>query len=380
MRGSFHLGHIAGIEIGVNYTWIIAFIIISWSLAKGFFPQQAPGYSTAIYWILGMLSSILLFVAVLLHELAHSLYARSRGIPVSSIILFIFGGVSNITQEAQRPRDESLMALFGPLTSLVLAAIAWGVLKVIGNSSTPLGAMLYYLALVNFLLAIFNMLPGYPLDGGRVLRAIIWGVIKNVVRATNIAAMVGQVFGWVLVGYGVFIIFGGNFINGIWIAFIGWFLSNAATASKQEATLREHLKGVRVRDVMQANLETVSPGMAVADLVRGYFIQRGRRAFAVAEDGRLVGIVTLTDVKSIPQEKWPDTKVAEIMTRTPLYSVAKDDELQSAFNLIAGHDLNQVLVLEDGRLVGLLTRADIMRYLHLSHELRFPAGPPPTPK
>ncbi|MFH0941551.1 MAG: site-2 protease family protein [Chloroflexota bacterium] len=375
MRGSFRLGRIAGIEIGVNYTWLAAFAIISWSQAEYFFPQQVPGYSPVIYWLLGMLSAILLFAAVLLHELAHSLYARSRGIPVNSIVFFIFGGVSNISQEAQRPRDEFLMALFGPLTSLAIAAIAWGIWQFAGKTPGPLGATLYYLAFINLLLAIFNLLPGYPLDGGRVLRAIIWGATGSITRATNVAATVGQVFGWLLVGYGVFAIFSGNFLGGIWIAFIGWFLGGAATSSKQETTLKEHLKGVRVRDVMEANPETVSPRMLVADLVRDFFFQRGRRAVVVAEDGKALGIITPTDVKGIPQEKWPGTQVAGIMTRSPLYSVAKDDELQSAFNLIAEHDLNQVLVLEDGRVAGLLSRADIMRYLHLSRELRFPARP-----
>lgn len=379
MRGSFRLGRIAGIEIGVNYTWIIAFIIISWSLASSFFPQQVPGYSQVVYWTLGALSAVFLFIAVLLHELAHSLYARSRGIPVSSIVFFIFGGVSNITQEAQRPRDEFFMALFGPLTSLVLAAIGWGVLTVFNITATPLGAMLLYLALINLLLAVFNLLPGYPLDGGRVLRAIIWGITKNVEKATNAAAVVGQIFGWGLVGFGVYRTVGGDFVNGIWIAFIGWFLMNAASSSKQETTLREHLKGVRVRDVMQVNPETASPGMTVADLVRDYFIQRGKPAVAVTEEGRLEGIVTLTNVKAVPQDRWPLTRVADIMTRQPLYSVGKDDELQSAFNLIAEHDLNQVLVLENSRLIGLLTRADILRYLHLSRELRFPAAPPQAP-
>jgi CBS domain-containing protein len=224
------------------------------------------------------------------------------------------------------------------------------------------------------------MLPAYPLDGGRVFRAAVWGVTGNMARSTTIAATVGQVFGWGLVAFGVYaIIFRGD-LGGIWLAFIGWFLSNAASASKQETSLRENLKGVRVRDVMQPNPETVSSGVTVADLVRDYFFQRGRRAVAVTEDDRLAGIITLTNVKTVPQDRWPDTRIADIMTRSPLYSVGKDDELQSAFNVIAERDLNQVLVLEGGRVVGMLSRADILRYLHLSRELRFPAGLPPMRK
>lgn len=372
MRGSFRLGQIAGIEIGIHYTWLLAFAIISWSLAEGFFPHQYPGWSGGAYWGTGMLAALLLFVSVLLHELAHSLYARSRGMPVHSIVFFIFGGVSNITSEAQRPRDEFFMALFGPLTSLALAALFWGLLQLTSPTGSPLEATLSYLALINALLAAFNLLPGFPLDGGRVLRAIIWGATGSLARATFTTATVGQVFAWLLGGYGVFSIFGGNLLGGIWLAFIGWFLHGAASASKQDITLREHLKGVRVRDVMEVNPETVDPRMRVEDLVRDFFFQRGRRAVAVTEGERLSGIITLTDIKKLPQEKWPQARVAEIMTRSPLYRVAKDDDLQSAFKLIAEHDLNQVMVMEGVRVAGLLSRADILRYLHLSRELRFP--------
>ena len=376
MRGSFRLGRIAGIEIGVHYTWLLAFVVISWSLAEGLFPQQYPGWSRGAYWGTGMLAALLLFVSVLLHELAHSLYARSRGLPVHSIVFFIFGGVSNIASEAQRPHDEFFIALFGPLTSLVLAALFWALLQLTGPRGDPLEATLSYLALINALLAAFNLLPGFPLDGGRVLRAVIWGVTGSMSRATGIAATVGQVFAWILIGYGVFSMFTGNVLGGIWIAFIGWFLNGAASASKQEVTLKEHLKGVRVRDVMELNPETISPQMLVEDLVRDFFFQRGRRAVAVTENDRLLGIITLTDVKGLSQEKWPQTQVAEIMTSSPIYSVAKDDDLQSAFGLIAEHDLNQVPVMDSGMVAGLLSRADIVRYLHLSRELRFPGKPP----
>ena len=369
MKGSLRLGRIAGIEIGIHYTWLLAFILITWSLAQGFFPQAYPGWGPGTYWITGILAALLLFVSVLLHELAHSLVAQARGLPVRSITLFIFGGVSNLKEEAKKPAIEFTMTIVGPLTSLALAVIFWGLSQLIDAPSSPAAAMLNYLWQINALLAAFNLLPGFPLDGGRVLRSILWGTTGNLVRATNIAATVGRFFGWALIAFGVFQLLQGNFLGGLWIAFIGWFLSSAADASRRDVTLREHLSGVPVREVMDPGTETVSPETSVEEVVRGAFLQGHRRAVPVGRDDRLVGIVTLTDVKELPQPKWAQTSVEEIMTRQPLYRVTPDDDLNSAMRLIAQHDINQVLVLREGRLVGLLNRADIIRHLQLSQEL-----------
>lgn len=369
MKASLRLGRIAGIEIGIHYTWLLAFILIAWSLAQGFFPQVYPGWSLTTYWITGIVAALLLFVSVLLHELAHSLVAQARGLPVRSITLFIFGGVSNLEEEAERPAVEFAMTIVGPLTSLVLAGIFWGLRQLIETPDSPLAAMLSYLWQINALLAAFNLLPGFPLDGGRVLRSILWGTTGDLVKATNIAATVGRLFGWGFIAFGVFQLLQGNFLGGLWIAFIGWFLSSAADASRREITLREHLSGVPVREVMDPNTETVSPQTPVEEVVRAIFLQGRRRAVPVCQDDRLVGIVTLTDVKELAQTKWAQTPVAEIMTRQPLYHVIPDDDLNSAMRMIAQHDINQVLVLSEGRLVGLLNRADIIRHLQLSQDL-----------
>jgi len=369
VKGSLRLGRIAGIEIGIHYTWLLAFILITWSLAQGFFPSEYPRWGPGTYWITGILAALLLFVSVLLHELAHSLVAQARGLPVRSITLFIFGGVSNLEEEAKKPAIEFTMTIVGPLTSLALAVIFWGLSQLIDTPSSPAAAMLNYLWQINALLAAFNLLPGFPLDGGRVLRSILWGTTGNLVRATNIAATVGRFFGWALIAFGVFQLLQGNFLGGLWIAFIGWFLSSAADASRRDVTLREHLSGVPVREVMDPGTETVSPETSVEEVVRGAFLQGHRRAVPVGRDDRLVGIVTLTDVKELPQPKWAQTSVEEIMTRQPLYRVTPDDDLNSAMRLIAQHDINQVLVLREGRLVGLLNRADIIRHLQLSQEL-----------
>jgi len=370
MRSSIRLFRIAGIDIGIHYTWIFIFVLVAWSLAQGFFPQAYPGWSTTTYWVTGFVASLLLFVSVLLHELAHSLVARARGLPVRSITLFIFGGVSNLEEEPQQPRVEFVMAIVGPLTSLVLAGICWGLFQLMAGESTPVVAALFYLALINALLAGFNLLPAFPLDGGRVLRSILWGATGNLVKATNIAAISGRVFSWLFIGYGVYeLLWVGNLFGGLWIAFIGWFLGNAADTSRREVGLREQLTGVRVQDVMDPSPVAISPATSVWDLVRDTFRQYRRRAVPVSDGNQAVGIITFTDVRELPQERWAQTPVEEIMTRTPLYSVAPEDDLSSAMKLIAQHDINQVLVLKSGQLVGLLSRADIIQYLQLSQEL-----------
>ncbi len=210
LRGSFRLGRIFGIEIRIHYTWLLIFFLVAWSLAQGFFPETNPEWDTATYWITGIVASLLLFVSVLLHELAHSLVAQAQGIPVRSITLFIFGGVSRIEKEAEKPKAEFVMAIVGPLTSLALAGLFWGLLQIVQNSDSQLAAILLYLALINALLAAFNLLPGFPLDGGRILRSILWSTTGNLTKATNIAATVGRLLGWALIAFGVFQLFGGK--------------------------------------------------------------------------------------------------------------------------------------------------------------------------
>ncbi len=369
MKSSLRLFRIAGIEVGIHYTWVFIFILVSWSLAQGFFPQQYPGWDTASYWITGVLAALVLFLSVLLHELAHSLVARARGMPVSSITLFIFGGVSNLEEEPEKPRAEFAMAIVGPLTSLLLAGAFWGLTQLVENRESPLAAMLSYLALINFILGVFNLLPGFPLDGGRVLRSILWGSTGSLSRATNIAATVGRYFGWGLIALGLFQALAGNFLGGLWIAFIGWFLSSSADASRKEVTLREHLSGIKVKDLMDPHQETISPDTTVEEVVWGIFRKHRGRAVPVCRDGKLAGIVTITDVRELPQSRWADTAVSEIMTRKPLYTVSPDDDLQAAMKLIAQHDINQVLIDRQGQCAGLLSRAHIIEHLQFNQEM-----------
>jgi Zn-dependent protease/CBS domain-containing protein len=382
MRGSFTIGRIAGIEIGVHYTWLIIFFLIAWSLAAGLFPQLFPGWSSSAYWIVGVASAFLLFISVLIHELCHSLVAIHRGMKVHSIVLFIFGGVSNLEGEPERASVEFVMSIAGPLSSLALGGIFYGIafaLASSGDNSSPLFAVMYYMAFVNILLAIFNILPGFPLDGGRVLRSIIWGATRSLKTATVIAGNIGRVFGWALIAAGILLIFGVGFqigflvfqglISGIWLIFIGWFLTNAADNAMREQSLRQALAGVHVKDVMDRTPECVSPATSVESIVHESFIQRGRRALPICTESGLVGIVTLADVKRLPQERWANTPVQEIMTRNPLLSVNENDDLNNALNILGENGLNQIPVMSNGHLVGLLSRSDVIRYLQTRKEL-----------
>ncbi|MFH1169560.1 MAG: site-2 protease family protein [Chloroflexota bacterium] len=381
MKSSFKLARIAGIDIGIHYTWLLAFFLFAWLLGQGI-SQSHPGWGQTTFWTIGIIAALLLFLSVLVHEMAHSLVAKARGMSVDSITLFIFGGVSNISSEAEKPKTEFLMAVVGPLTSLVLGLVLWAVAGLASGTSvsfselftgskftTPAQALIGYLAYINMALAAFNLLPGFPLDGGRVLRSILWGATGNMVKATNAAATVGQALAWVLIAFGVYQMLGGNFLPGLWMAFIGWFLNSAASANRREVTLQEHFHGVRVRAVMDTNPDTVTPDTTIQDLVKNVFLQRGHRAAPVHENDRLVGMITISDIKALPQQKWEETPVSAIMTRQPIYSVNIDDDLGSAFRLLAQHSLNQIPVLDEGRLVGLLSRADVIRYLQLSQEL-----------
>ncbi len=383
MKSSFRLFRIAGIDIGIHYTWIFIFIFFSWSLAQAYFPEAYPGSSTLAYWVTGIIATIMIFVSVLIHEMAHSLVARARGLPVNSITLFILGGVSNLEEEPAQPSVEFNMAIIGPATSLILAVIFWAITSAamgriitiseifagISNASLVI-AVISYLALINLFLGAFNLIPGFPLDGGRVLRSILWGSTGNLVKATNIAGIVGQIFGWILIGVGLFFIFWiGSLFTGLWLAFIGWFLNSSADASRKEVALRERLSLVKVREMVNPNPEIIGPQISVDEMVKNVFNMRHGRAVPVCQNEKLVGIVTITDVKKVPQESWAVTPVEQIMTRDPLYTVSPEDNVNTAMKLLVQHDINQVLVKQGEKCAGLLSRADIINHLHFTQEL-----------
>ncbi|HEX8967847.1 MAG TPA: site-2 protease family protein [Chloroflexota bacterium] len=373
MRSTFNLGRVAGIEIGIHYTWLLAFALISWSLAEGYFPTTLPHASQLTYWLMGIAGALLLVGSVLLHELSHSLVARQRGLRVDSITLFIFGGVSNLSSDATRPADEFVVAGVGPLTSLVLAGLSWALGYVFHNSIDIVAALLGYLAFANATLGVFNLVPGFPLDGGRVLRGVLWAVTGSLRKATRVASYTGQAIGYVLILLGVSSLLGGDVLSGLWIAFIGWFLSGAAESTRQEQAVREVLSGIAVRLVMNTSPPVASPRATVESFVFERAVQHGERAVLIVEAGRLLGLVTLADVKRVDRDLWATTPLAEIMSSADLQTVTPETDVATALELMTTRAIHQVPVLADGQVVGMISRAEILEMLQVRAELDLPA-------
>jgi Zn-dependent protease len=369
MQGSFKVGTVAGIEVRVHYTWLLALFFISWSLAVGYFPSTNRSLSASTDWVLGVAAALLLFASVLVHELGHSLVATARGLRVENITLFIFGGISSIAQEATSARDEFLVAVVGPLISLLLAAVFW-VIAQATPAASAVGALAGYLAFTNLLLGLFNIVPGFPLDGGRVLRSIVWALTGDMARATRVASYVGQVFAFLLIAWGVVQVLGGDLFGGLWIAFIGWFLNTGAEGSRQQLAVRSVLDGVPVTTVMDASPAVASPGLSVRDFVMEHALRRGHRALPVVEDGRLVGIVSVADARHVEQDAWGATPVSAVMTRMPLKTLPPEADLAAAMELMVENSIHQVPIVRDGTLVGMVSRADVMRYMKLGPTLQ----------
>lgn len=365
---TFRIGRIFGVEVGIHASWLLIFALVTWSLAVGYFPSVLPDVGRTEALVLGIVAAMLLFASVLLHELAHSLVARARGLDARSITLFLFGGVSNLGGESKRPLTEFVVAVVGPLTSLVVAGLAFGAAGLFGAGTRP-GVVADYLATVNLLLGLFNLLPGFPLDGGRVLRALVWNATGSLRRATEVAVRVGQLVAYGFFAWGFWRVLDGELLSGLWIAAIGWFIHGAASAWLQQVVIDQRLRGVRVRDVLRPDPSFVLPGESVARLVEEIMLPGYRRAVPVV-DGRVVGIVTLSDVRAVPPERRASTTVAEIMGgRDGVRTVGLDDSLLDALEALGVGDFEQLPVVDGGRPVGLLTRGDIVRAIQVREEL-----------
>ena len=368
MRNSIRLFTIAGIEVGIHYSWLIIFGLVTLLISQYVLPDQVGGLSAVEYVILGAITSLLLFASVLVHELAHSFVAKARGLNARSITLFVFGGVSNLTGEPESPRTEFLVAIVGPITSFVLAGLMFVLATVVDEPRFD--AVVSYLFFINLGLGLFNLVPGFPLDGGRVLRAVLWATTHNLRRATQWAANVGKLTAWALFGLGLLLFVQGDLLNGVWFAAIAWFLNTAASASIEQVVLEERLGRVKARDVVRPIEVTVSPGISVAELVERYMLPSNLRAVAVTDNTRLVGVVTISDVMRVPFAQRGQVAVAQIMGgRDGLYTVSGDTGVLQAIDLLAEHDLEQVPVLDGGQLIGMLSRADVMRQLQLREAL-----------
>ncbi len=374
--GSFRVAKIFGIDIEIHFSWLFILGLVSWTLAENVFPDRYDTWSTAEYWTIGVIAALLLFVTVLVHELAHAVVALRRGLPVPRITLFIFGGVSEIAKQPETAKAEFTIAAAGPAMSFVIAAISGAIVLLAGGVNEKIEGIFGYLAIVNLMLGVFNLVPGFPLDGGRVLRSIIWGRTKNFRKATQSAASVGEFVAYGMIGLGFFLALTGPLLNGLWFMFIGWFLLGAARTETQQLQLDTILKPLRARSVMHADFVNVQPGISVQEVVDAYMLGKGERSVMVANDGAVLGILTVTDVQRVPREEWANTPAQRIMTpREKVATVLADTPALEVMQLIADRRLNQVPVLEDGRMVGIITRRELLDRIQLAGTLA-PDGSP----
>jgi Zn-dependent protease len=365
MRGNISLGRIFGIPLRLHYTWFIIFALVTISLVVN--PLVEPPYPpVAQRLILGMLTSLLFFASIVTHELAHSILAIRNNISVKEITLFVFGGVSQITKEATHPRAELSIAIVGPLTSLALAGIFYGLHLLLASTNQILAAsLMWWLAWINVVLAVFNLIPGFPLDGGRIFRAIVWVRTHDYHRATLIATKVGRGIAYAFIAGGVaLILILHAWFNGLWLILIGWFLNYTARASYQQVLLRHALIGVTVRQVTDYASPLLPPHMNLTELVEQYVSLTGRSCFLISWGTELEGMVTLQQIKTVPRTRWATTTVQNIMTPASKLKVAyADQDLLSVLQEMNGESANHIAVIEAGKVIGMTSREDIARFL-----------------
>jgi len=369
MEGNVKLGTIWGIPIGLHLSWFLIFALLTWSLASGYFPEEYPGLSSGVHIILGLITSLLFFGSVLAHELGHAYVALRNQIPVKRITLFIFGGVAQIGQEPRSAGTEFWVAIAGPLVSLAVGLLFGGI-WLLDQNIPVLAAPSIYLLRINLMLALFNMIPGFPLDGGRVLRAIVWKFTGSFPRATRVASVTGQVVAFGFIGLGIFTIFNGNLMNGLWLAFIGWFLQNAAASTYSQTTMPNLLRDIKVNQVMARDCTRVPSLTPISQLVEERILNGGERCFFIADNGKLQGMLTLRDIAQIPQPKWRFTTTNQAMVPFDrLVRVSPDTELLAALQTMDDANVAQVPVVSGSELVGLLSREQVVHYLRTRAEL-----------
>jgi Zn-dependent protease/CBS domain-containing protein len=363
------LGKILGIQIGLDYSWFVIFALLTWMLADSYYPDEFKNWSPLLYWLTGAVTAIMLFVSVLLHELGHSVIALRYKVPVRSITLFLFGGVAQVGAEPPSAVAELLIAIAGPFVSLVLAVFFYAVQPAVSGVE-PLLGLTKYLAYINMALVLFNLIPGYPLDGGRVFRAIVWAITGSMNRSTVIAANVGRFCALLLIFTGTFQMFSGNLGGGLWIALIGWFLDNAASVQIQQVTLRGLLTGHRVSQAMSTRYAVVPETLTLRQLVDEQILGSGQRCFLVNRGDETLGLITLHRVKEVPRQKWATTSAADVMLPFEQLKCADPDtELWSALQNMDRDGVNQMPVVRAQQVVGMLSRDDAITFLRTLQEL-----------
>jgi Zn-dependent protease len=368
----FRIGSIFGFEIRIDLSWFIILFLIIWSFSVAVFPQALPGLTTTTYLIMGISGALVFFASLLAHELSHSLVAKAKGIEVEGITLFVFGGIARTKSEATSPGDEFQIAGVGPLASFVIAALLWGSARVwtIAGGGEEVAIVLDYLGFLNLVLAVFNLLPGFPLDGGRVFRSIVWKVTGSLDRATKVATTGGRWLGWVLIGLGILQVFQGLTMPGLWMVFIGWFLRNAAESSYQQHRIRDVLAGVRADQTMSPSPQTVPADATLQRMMDEVFMRSRYVAFPVVDGAETIGLVTLHQLREVPREKWADTTVRDMMLPLdPSLVVAPEENMMVVMDRLRSSAAGRVVVMQDGRLVGIITARDVTHWLERARQL-----------
>lgn len=374
MKSQIKLGTVFGVELGLHYSWIVIALLITFSLVAQFHAENRD-WSEPVVWTIAVITGVLFFACLFAHELSHALVAKARGLPIHKITLFLLGGVAQIEKEASDAKTEFWMAIVGPFTSgilgLILLALAWlSGWTPRASAATPGTALLVWLGYINLALGAFNMIPGFPLDGGRVLRAALWWGTGDAERSTRIAARVGQLIAVVFIGFGIFQFFQGAGLGGLWIAFIGWFLLQAAGATYLQVQAGGLLRGLRVKDVMSTDYRSVDPNTSLQEFVHEQLLRSGKRCFLVVENGRMLGLITPNEIRETDPASWPLRRVGDVMRKADkVHSISPDMPALEALETMGRQDVHQLPVMSDGRLAGIVTRAHILQVLQSRAEI-----------
>lgn len=372
MMGGFKLGKIFGFEVNIDWSWLLIFFLVVYSLAAGYFPTVYPGLGSTANWLMGIIAALLLFASVLVHEFSHSLVARSYGTEIKGITLFLFGGVSQAAEEPKKASEEFWMTIAGPVTSFALAAFFY-VLGDIGLAykwPAPVVAVCGYLAFINFLLGVFNLVPGFPLDGGRVLRSIIWGSTGDLNKATRYASMSGQIVGYLLMGFGFANMLMGGLVGGLWLVFIGWFLTGAARSSYEQLQMRQALSGVPVEQVMTTDVPVIPSETSVRSFVDSQLLRNEYSCYPVTDGEDVIGVVGAEEVRAVPSNHWDTVTVGEIAHRVDgAYKIAKSDDAWNALIKLASENVCRLMVVDGDRLQGTVGRDSLFRLVQMKMRL-----------
>lgn len=370
MSGTFRIGRLFGFEINVHWSWLFIFFLVTWTFSTGVLHEFYPEWTSARRWTVGSAISLIFFISILLHEMSHSVVARHYGISVTSITLFVFGGVSNLTREPANARQEFWIAIVGPLTSMALSLVFTVAYFALNPIEQGAGGVAANLALINVAIGVFNLVPGFPLDGGRVLRSVFWARKRNLLRATRTASTVGTTVAYLIMAIGVASFFAVSVVAGIWFFLIGNFLRLASSESYQQVFLDEALKGVPASSVARQDYVTVPPDMTLAELAEDHVLAGHGRCFPVVVADELIGLVTLDDLRHVPREDWPKTTVYRAMTPfSRLRTVSLRDDLPQVLAEMAAGDINQVPLIEGKQLLGLIHRSDVFRFIQVRQEI-----------